>query len=330
MNNGNPFVIVSTPGMHKMAARVTRRLAKEHDLEIGHVKVKITRFKNKEVLARIEETVRRQHVFFFHGLQYPSPNDAYMTMLITNDALMRASVSGITLVVPYMAYLRQDRKDRPRVPITASGIAKLIESNPKVQHIITMDMHAEQEQGFYGIPVDNLTSTSLFVNHIRRQLGDTISNAVVISPDFGGAVRSRRFAEKLGLAVGIFEKSRSRANVSHTRPHIIGEPVAGKTALIFDDMIDTGGTIHGVMKELRTQGAQEVFVYATHGIFSRKAIEMFRESNFVVHCTDSIPRSPAFLRANSSWLVQVPIDKLLAEAVYEATLTGGSISKLSL
>lgn len=325
----SPFVIVSTPGMHETADTV-RLLLRDMGVDLEHQKVELTTFKNLEVRARIPETVRQQHVFFFHPLLTPTPNEALMNMLITCDALARASVEGITLVVPYMSYLRQDRKDQPRVPITARLVADLIETNKAVKSLVTVDMHAEQVQGFFSIPVDDLSSRQLFAEYCKQTYAAQMANAIVAAPDFGGAKRAHRFAERLGgLPKSIIEKHRSGANVSEVLS-VTGESVAERLVLMYDDMIDTGGTIVNAAQALKRSphNAHEVVVMATHGIFSGNATEMLATSGIPIVTTSSIPRTDEF-KAKHPWLTVVPIEGLLADAIYEKMLVGGSVSKLS-
>lgn len=322
----SPFVLISSPGMHTMGDAI-QGILRENGVEFPHYHLECTQFANGEILPLIPETVRRQHVFFLHPLQHPDPNTALMSMLLANDAMKRASISGITLVVPYIPYLRQDRKDKSRVPISARLIADLIESNRLVQGIITVDMHADQEQGFFSIPVDNLTSTSLFAGYFGELLKADDRKIVAVAPDFGGAVRTRRFAKQLGdIPVAIIEKRRPEPNKSEILS-VIGD-VEGAVAVIFEDMIDTGGTIQKTALALRDMGALEVCLSATHGILSGEAGEMFAQSGLRVACTNSIPRDDAFLEQNP-WLEIVPIDRMLADAILEASLVGGSVSKLS-
>lgn len=327
-NGSSPFVIVSSPGMHGMARHIQEILRVERGVHFPHHEIEFTRFANGEYLPRIPETVRRERVFFLHPLQAPDPNTAIMMMLLANDALMRASASGITLVVPYIPYLRQDRKDKPRVPISARMLADIIESNRAVERLITIDMHAEQEQGFFSIPVDNLTGMKLFADYFGNMFRQGVNPVQVISPDFGGAVRSRRFAAKLGnVPVAIIEKRRPSANVSEI-VSVIGESVAGKDVVIFDDMIDTGGTLRTTALALREMGARGIYLSATHGILSANACPEFARLGFSVACTDSIPRTAEFYERNP-WLSVVSIDRLLADAMFEASLVGGSLSKLT-
>lgn len=325
----SPYVVVSSPGMEQLADSVLAIMAHKFGAEFPHHRMEYQDFANGEVLPRLPETVRRQHVFFFHPMQDPSPNDALVRLMLANDAMRRASVAGITLVLPYMTYLRQDRKDRPRVPISARVIADVIEMNRSIERVITFDMHAEAVQGFFSIPVDNLTSIGLYAEACRKRFPDLAKNVIIVAPDFGGVVRARRFAAELGdVPVAIFEKNRPGANTSVV-VSVIGEPVAGKHVVIYDDMCDTGGTIRGVVTELKARGARDVTVLVTHGIFSGTAAQEFKKAGFPVLATNSIPRVPAYLEDNASWLTQQPMDDLLASAVYQASIVGGSVSKLS-
>jgi ribose-phosphate pyrophosphokinase len=332
MNNNftenSPFVLVSSPGMYGMGDRI-QKILEEKGLKIHHHRVEYTRFSNGEILPRIPETVRRMNVFFLHPLQHPDPNTALVMMLLANDALTRASAAEINLVVPYLPYLRQDRKDKPRVPISAKVIADLIQSNRSVRRIITVDMHAEQIPGFFNIPVDNLPSYSLFVSYFKELLKNDTQKVVAVAPDFGGAVRTRRFAKRYGdIPVAIIEKRRNNPNESEI-VSVIGEPVNDAIVIIFEDMIDTGGTIRKTEALLRKLGASEVFLSTAHGIFSGNAVKEFSSSEISVACTDSIPRERSFLKENP-WMKIVSIDRMLADAIFECALVGGSMSRLNL
>ena len=216
-----------------------------------------------------------------------------------------------------------------RVPISARMVADLIESNKSVERIITFDMHAEQEEGFFSIPVDNLTARSLFATHLLNQLRASKNRIVAIAPDFGGAVRTHRFAKSLGgVPVAIVQKRRTGPNKSEI-VSIVGEPIDGASVAIFEDMIDTGGTIISTILALKELGAREVYTSATHGIFSGNASSNFEKHGLNIACTNSIPRDSEF-RGKNQWLNVVPIDNMLAEAIYESSLVGGSVSRLNL
>ena len=320
------FVFLSSPLMHEFGNEVCGYF-KIFGLEIPHYRIEFTTFANGEMLPQIPHTIRGQHVFFFHALQHPDPNIAVMMMLIANDAIKRASAAGITLVTPYVPYLRQDRKDKPRVPISARMLADLIESNHAVKGLMTIDMHAEQEQGFFSIPVDNLTGVKVFSEHLQKKFDNNFSDVVMMAPDFGGAVRNRRIAKVLGdIPVCILEKRRTGPNQAEILS-VIGESVLDKRVVIYEDMIDSGGTAMEAVEKVMAMGAKEVYFCATHGIFSRHAEERFRAKGMAVACTNSIPRSPDYYR-NETWLTNVSIVPYFADAIHEAMQVGGSISKL--
>ena len=323
------FVLLSSPLMHEFASGVCG-LLELSGMEIPHYRIEFTTFANGEVLPQIPHTIRGQHVFFFHALQHPDPNTAVMMMLIANDAIKRASAAGITVVAPYLPYLRQDRKDKPRVPISARLLADLIESNHLVKGLMTIDMHAEQEQGFFSIPVDNLTGVKVFSQHIQKKFNHDLSDVVVMAPDFGGAVRNRRIAEALGgdVPVCILEKRRTGPNKSEILS-VIGESVWHKRVVIYEDMICSGGTAIESVEKVMAMGAKEVYLCATHGIFSRDAEERFRKKGMAVACTNSIPRSYDYYRDHALWLTSVSIIPYFANAIFEAMQMGGSISRLS-
>lgn len=317
---------MSSPLMHELGDQIVNEL-KLQGVEMPHHKMEFITFANGEVLPKIAQTIRGQHVFFLHALQHPDPNTAVMMMLIANDAMKRASAAGITLVTPFLPYLRQDRKDAPRVPITARLLADLIESNHIVKGLITIDMHAEQEQGFFSIPVDNLTGVKVFSQHIREKYGNDLSDVVMMAPDFGGAVRNRRLAIALGgIPVCILEKRRTGPNQSEILS-VIGESITGKKVIIFEDMICSGGTAIGVVEKVLAMGAKEVCICATHGIFSRNAEDRFKQKNVSVASTESIPRKSEYY-AENPWLTKVSIAPYFASAINETTQAGGSISKL--
>ena len=240
-------------------------------IELGELTV--NRFADGEVAISIEESVRGDHVFIIQPTSYPT-NDHVMELLIMIDALRRASAKTITAVIPYYGYARQDRKARPREPITAKLVANLI-TTAGADRVVTLDLHAAQIQGFFDIPVDHLLGAPLlasyFLDHDLH--GEEV---VVVSPDHGGAVRARKLAEFLNSSIAIVDKRRPRPNVSEVM-NIIGD-VRGKKAIIIDDMIDTAGTITAAAQAIMDAGATEVYASGTHGVFSPPAIERIEDS----------------------------------------------------
>jgi ribose-phosphate pyrophosphokinase len=329
----SPYVLLSSPGMEGMAKAILECLEKR-GLELPHYEVTEKTFSCREFHTHVPETVRNQHVFFLHPLQWPDPTTQLFKMLLTNDVMQRADVRGITLVLPYMCYTRQDRKDAPRVPISMRMVARMIQDCSKVEKIITLDLHADQIEGFFDITVDNIRTQNLFADEVIKNLAVPLSDVVVVAPDFGSAKRARKFAKKLGnVPVAIIEKNRPEANVAEVI-EIIGASVQGKIVVIYDDMIDTGGTLVAAVEALMKLGALNVWINATHGIFSGNAMAKFGTFQPSLTVTDSIPD---FEQPNPSvkvihdelWFNRISVAPLLADAIYETTLLGGSVSRLS-
>ena len=328
-------VLLSSPGMHITAERIQKLLCGK-DCRFIRCEADYHTFANGEIKPHIPETVRGKQIFFLHPMLEPDPNRAVMQLLLTCDALKRASVSGITIVAPFLPYLRQDRKDAPRVPISARLLADLIETNHKVERVITFDMHADQEQGFFSIPVDNLYGMMVHEQYFRDKFNNDFSNVAVIAPDFGGAVRARRFASRIdNVPVVIIEKKRvgigsgdkKVENVAETL-ELIGPDVTGKDVILYDDMIDTGGSIINAANTLLDRGAKTVYGCVTHGIFSDTAIERFSKANMQVVVAETVSRTQEFYKEHHAWLSVVSTDELLAKAILESSLVGGSVSKL--
>lgn len=240
-------------------------------IELGELTV--NRFADGEIAISIEESVRGDHVFIIQPTSYPT-NDHVMELLIMVDALRRASAKTITAVIPYYGYARQDRKAKPREPITAKLVANLI-AVAGADRVVTLDLHAAQIQGFFDIPVDHLLGAPLLASYfLDHDLHG--EDVVVVSPDHGGAVRARKLAEFLDSSIAIVDKRRPKPNVSEVM-NIIGD-VAGKKAIIIDDMIDTAGTITAAAQAIMDAGATEVYASGTHGVFSPPAIERIEKS----------------------------------------------------
>ena len=234
----------------------------------------VDRFSDGEVRIRIRETVRGADVFVIQPTS-PPVNDNLMELLLIIDALRRASARKVIAVVPYYGYARQDRKHTGRVPISARLVANLIEV-AGADRVLTMDLHAGQIQGFFNIPVDNLRSDWIFAEHAKIELGD-LAEAVIVSPDAGGAVRARMVAERLELPLAILEKRRTRDGSDVEVMNVIGE-VDGKRAILVDDILSSGKTIRKAAETLLDRGAGEVLAYCTHGIFSGDALETLARS----------------------------------------------------
>ncbi|MCU4675348.1 ribose-phosphate pyrophosphokinase [Catenovulum sp. 2E275] len=269
----------------------------------------VGRFSDGEISVQINENVRGADVFIIQSTCAPT-NDNLMELIVMIDALRRASAGRITAVIPYFGYARQDRRVRSaRVPITAKVIADFL-SNVGVDRVMTVDLHAEQIQGFFDVPVDNVFGSPILLDHMREQ---KFENPVIVSPDIGGVVRARAIAKQFDdCDLAIIDKRRPRANVAQVM-HIIGD-VEGRDCIIVDDMIDTGGTLSKAAAALKEKGARQVFAYATHPVFSGNAVENIRDSQIdKLIVTDSIPLDPAMAKLDK--VVQRTLSSMLAEAI---------------
>jgi len=231
----------------------------------------VSRFSDGEVRVQINESMRGEDVFVIQSL-CPPINENIMELLLILDALKRASAGRITAVIPYYAYARQDRKDKPRVPISARLLADLI-TVAGAQRVVIVDLHSPQIQGFFNIPVDNLHALGVLYDYLKDRLD---GNTVIVSPDAGGVERARLLANKIGCPIAIIYKRRPEPNVAEMLD-IIGE-VKGKRAIIVDDIIDTAGTVCAASELLLSKGALSVDVVATHGLLSGPAVERLRNS----------------------------------------------------
>ncbi|MFH1642125.1 MAG: ribose-phosphate pyrophosphokinase [Nanoarchaeota archaeon] len=247
-------------------------LAKEISahLNIPLTPVDIKKFNDGETYVHIEKSVRGADVFIIQPTS-PPVNDHLMELLLIVDACRRASAKEINVIVPYYGYSRQDRKAQPREPISAKLVANLFEASG-IDRVVTFDLHVDQIQGFFNIPLDNLEALPLIAEHF---LDKKITDLVVVAPDVGGAKRARRLAKLLDTSIAIIDKRRPRHGVSEVL-NIIGN-VKNKNAIIVDDIIDTAGTIIGAAKALKEKGVKEVYVVATHALFSGPAIERLKD-----------------------------------------------------
>ena len=253
-------------------------------LSIGLGKAKVARFSDGEVDVEIEQNVRARDIFVVQPTCRPT-NENLMELCIMVDALKRASARRVTAVIPYFGYARQDRRPRStRVPISARVVANLLQT-VGVERLLTMDLHADQIQGFFDIPVDNIYASPVLLSDLQSKRYDDL---VVVSPDVGGVVRARALAKQAGCDLAIIDKRRPKANVSEVM-HVIGE-IEGRNCVIMDDMIDTAGTLVKAAEVLKERGAKKVFAYCTHAVFSGPAIERIQSSKLdEVVVTDTIP-----------------------------------------
>lgn len=273
----------------------------------------IKRFSDNEIFVEITENVRGQDVFVIQSTSYPA-NDHIMELLITIDALKRASAKRITAVIPYFGYARQDRKVAPRTPISAKLVANLI-TCAGANRVLTLDLHAGQIQGFFDIPVDNLYSSPVFAEDIRKNFED--KNLVIISPDVGGLVRARDMAKKINAELAIVDKRRPQAGVSEVM-NIIGE-VNNRNCLIVDDIVDSGGTLCNAAEALLEKGAKSVSAYITHGVLSSDAYKRIGNSrlqNLII--SDSI--APTIEIKSTKNIRIITIANLIGSAIQNIAL----------
>ncbi len=244
-------------------------------LDIPLTNVDIERFRDQEIFVRINENVRGEDIFLIQPTSAPA-NDHLMELLILIDALVRASAQRITAVVPYFGYARQDRKTGGRTPISAKLVANLI-SKAGADRVLTVDLHAGQIQGFFDIPTDNLFGQPVFINDIKEQFSKRDREKLLfVSPDTGGVVRTRAIAKEFDADIAIVDKRRPKAGESEVM-NIIGD-VAGRTCILYDDIIDSGGTLCNAAKALKDHGANSVSAYITHGVLSDPAVERISKS----------------------------------------------------
>ena len=288
--------------------------------KLGEAEVK--GFADGEVSVSLYETVRGSDVFVVQSTCKPV-NDNLMELLVMIDALRRASAGRITAVVPYFGYARQDRKAKARDPISAKLVANMITA-AGADRVLTMDLHAAQIQGFFDIPVDNLLVTPVFVDYYAKKFGDKCEDMIVVSPDVGSVARARAFAQKLHMQMAIVDKRRQKANQCEVM-NVIGD-VKGKDCVLFDDMVDTAGSLCNAAKAIvEVGGANKVYACASHGVLSGPAIDRLEASNIEeLALLDTIPAHPEAKRARIKYLTVAPMFSDAIERTYQEI----SISKL--
>jgi ribose-phosphate pyrophosphokinase len=299
-----------------------RELAQEISSALGVElgRAKVGHFSDGEADIEIYQNVRARDVFVVQSTCAPT-NEHLMELLIMVDALKRASARRITAVIPYFGYARQDRRSRStRVPISAKVVANLLET-VGVERLLSMDLHADQIQGFFDIPVDNIYASPVLLADLKSK---NYKDLVVVSPDIGGVVRARALAKQLGCDLAIIDKRRPTANVSEVM-HVIGE-IDGRNCVIMDDMIDTAGTLVKAAEVLKERGAKRVYAYCTHAVFSGPAIERIAKSDLdEVVITNTIPMNDA-AKANKK-IRQLSVAFLFAETIRRIT-DGESVTSL--
>ena len=300
--------------------KLAEAICKDMGIKLGESEVK--QFADGEASVSLYETVRGFDVFLVQSTCKPV-NDSLMELLIMADACRRASASRITAVMPYFGYARQDRKAKSRDPISAKLVANMLVA-AGVDRVLTMDLHANQIQGFFDIPVDNLLGNPIFVDYYAKKFGERCEDMVVVSPDVGSVSRSRMFAQKLHMNLAIVDKRREKANQCEVM-NVIGD-VKGKDCILFDDMVDTGGSLCNAAKAIvEVGGANKVYACASHGVLSNPAIDRLENSNIEeLVLLDTIPAHPEAERGRITYLT---VAHMFSEAI-ERTFQEVSIAKL--
>ena len=290
------------------------------ELKVKTIDVTVTRFSDQEVFVEINENIRGKNIFVIQSTSMPA-NDHIMELLITIDALKRASANTVTAVIPYFGYARQDRKVGPRTPISAKLVADIL-TTAGIDRLLTIDLHAGQIQGFFDIPVDNLYAAPVITKDIIESYKD--KDLVVISPDVGGVVRARGIAKRINGDLAIVDKRRDKANESEVM-NIIGD-INNRDCIIVDDIVDTAGTLCNAAEALINEGANSVSAYITHGVLSGPAIERLQNSKLKeLVITDSIAPTKLILDASNIRILNLA--PLIAEAIRRIS-SDSSVSSL--
>ena len=308
--------------MHIISGNSNPILAKEISSELKEniIDVAVTRFSDQEVFVEINENVRGKNIFIIQSTSMPA-NDHLMELLITIDALKRASAQTVTAVIPYFGYARQDRKVGPRTPISAKLVADIL-TTAGIDRLLTLDLHAGQIQGFFDIPVDNLYAAPVITKDIKINYKN--KDIVIISPDVGGVVRARGIAKRIDGDLAIVDKRRGRANESEVM-NIIGN-INGRDCIIVDDIVDTAGTLCNAAQALVNAGAKSVSAYITHGVLSGPAVERIKKSKLdELVITDSIAPTKLILDASNIRILHLA--PLIAEAIRRIS-SDSSVSSL--
>ena len=308
--------------MHIISGNSNPILAKEISSELNEkiIDVTVTKFADQEVFVEINENIRGKNIFIIQSTSMPA-NDHLMELLITIDALKRASAQTVTAVIPYFGYARQDRKVGPRTPISAKLVADIL-TTAGIDRLLTIDLHAGQIQGFFDIPVDNLYAAPVITKDIKKNYNN--KDIVVISPDVGGVVRARGIAKRIDGDLAIVDKRRNKANVSEVM-NIIGD-ITGRDCIIVDDIVDTAGTLCNAADALIEAGAKSVSAYITHGVLSGPAVERIKNSKLnELVITDSIAPTKLILDASNIRILNLA--PLIAEAIRRIS-SDSSVSSL--
>ncbi len=308
--NGNAWAFAQ-----RVYQKLNSRPERNRKYKLGQIE--IIKFADGEIFAKILENVREKICFIIHDSSMP-PQDWLVSLGLINDALMRASAGEINNILPYMRYSRQDRMTDTRTAISSSFLANVI--NGSAYRVLTTDLHNPASAGAYTIPFDNLKAYPVLIEYLKKNHSDFLENSVIIAPDVGSARRAESYAKRLGLNVALAHKKREKAGVVGDMT-IIGD-VQGKNAIIVDDMIDTAGTLCKAAEVLKEKGANKIYACATHGIFSKDAVEKINNSNF-----EKVIITDTFSQQANGKIEIVSIADLFAESIYRIS-HGESISEL--
>lgn len=309
----------------RFAERVCEKLREYPSMEdIVTSKTEVQVFSDGELKPKVKENLRKKDVYIvqrFHRIPH-GINEDLMELILLNDAVKRASAKSITNILPYMPYSRQDKKVEGRVPISSKKIISILESD--ADRIITMDLHAQAIQGFSEIPIDNLEARALFTRLINERWDP--EDAVLVSPDLGGAERIEDYSDALKMDRVTIRKKRTVDNKPETREIEGRDKVQGREAIVIDDMIDTGGTIKKSVEVLEKYGVEDIHVFTTHPLLSPPAPKSLSSVGIDVTGTDTVPHTEEFLENNKDWFDVHTVSKMFAEAIYKIQ-TGGSLSQ---
>lgn len=314
------ITIATTPSMAYMAEPAYEELkGLIQKRSINYCKVAYRKFSHGEVLPRIQGNVRTTHVYLFYDFNGDAARDAFV-LLLTLSALQDAGAEKITVVAPFLPFLRQDRKDRSRVPISAKVLIQIMTGFDSVKHVITLDMHSEQMEAVFSRAPDHLPGHVVFKPWIEEQFGGRLDEVVIVGPDFGSEKRVERLASRLDCERAYLTKKRDGANVEMREIH--GAPVKGRICIVNDDILDTCGTMAKAATALKDAGAKQVYLTGTHAVFGGDAHKTLAATGCPVVVTDSLQTK------QKKWLTVLPLAPYMSHAILENNIEGGSVSRI--
>lgn len=314
------ITIATTPSMAYMAEPAFEELSGIiQKRSINYCKVRYKKFSRGEVLPQIQGNVRTTHVYLFYDFNGDAAHDAFV-LLLTLSALQDAGAEKITVVAPFLPFLRQDRKDRSRVPISAKVLIQNMTDFDSVKHVITLDMHSEQMEAVFSRAPDHLPGHVVFKPWIKEQFGGRLDDVVIVGPDFGSEKRVERLSSRLGCERAYLTKKRDGASVEIREIH--GAPVNGRICIVNDDILDTCGTMAKAATALQEAGAKTVILTGTHAVFGGNAYQTLAATGCEVVVTDSLQTK------QEKWLTVLPLAPYMSRAILENNIEGGSVSRI--